>query len=573
MHRAVCALALGTLLLGAAPALAIEPPGARPSLPGAAEAPSAVPPRLSEREAVASLLAVPKVAGWLERYPPHPQTAAELDPVRRRWTVHVWSGRAGEVARGTVVDLTGEVLEAWTGPQVAWRMARGERGAFGGRTLARWPVWGALCAIFAIGLVDPRRLRSLRTLDVVALLAFTVSLAFFDRGQVFRSVPLAYPPLAYLLARTLWIGLRGRRDPAPRVAWPALALLAAAVFLAGFRIGLNVREHRGVIDVGYAGVIGADRLLHGQAPYGHMPVEGSLRPCGPADASGEIRLRVQTNGRCESANPFGDTYGPAAYLAYVPAVAAFGWSGRWDTLPAAHAAAIAFDLLAAIGLGLVGLRFGGRALAALLVFAWEAYPFTAYALVSSTNDALMPALLVWGFWLCTSPWARGAAVAAAGWTKFAALAAAPLWLGYRLSPGAVLRAAAAFALATVALFSVLLLEPSLSGAVRAFWHRTLGFQISRDSPFSLWDWGQYRARGIPDLHALQVVLEVGVLVLSAVLAFVPRRKGPLELAALTAALLAAVQLVLTHWFYLYLPWLLPFALLALLLPRTSRAPA
>jgi hypothetical protein len=28
-----------------------------------------------------------------------------------------------------------------------------------------------------------------------------------------------------------------------------------------------------------------------------------------------------------------------------------------------------------------------------------------------------------------------------------------------------------------------------------------------------------------------------------------------------------MQLVLTHWFYLYLPWVLPFVVLALFLPR------
>jgi hypothetical protein len=58
-------------------------------------------------------------------------------------------------------------------------------------------------------------------------------------------------------------------------------------------------------------------------------------------------------------------------------------------------------------------------------------------------------------------------------------------------------------------------------------------------------------------------------VLAGVAAVVPRRKGPLELAALTASLLLAFELSLTHWFYLYLPWVLPFVLLALLL-RASR---
>jgi hypothetical protein len=490
--------------------------------------------------------------------------------VTRRWTVEVWSGRAGEIATGVVDDATGQVVQAWTGPQVAWHMARGGRTSFGGRVLGRPLVWYALCAVFLVGLVDLRRLRSLRTLDLLALLSFSISLEAFDRGHVFASASLAYPPLAYLLVRTAWIGLRGRAVRAPRSTWPVWLLLAATVFLVGFRVGLNVQAKRNVIDVGYAGVIGASRIVHGQAPYGHMPVEGDLPACGPADAAGEIRDRIQTNGRCESANPTGDTYGPVAYLAYVPAVLAFGWSGKWDALPAAHAAAIAWDLVVMAGLLLVGRRFGGRSLAATLVFAWAAYPFTAYALNADTNDAIMPAVLVWGFWLVTSPVARGAAVALSGWTKFAALAVAPLWLSYpKLERRTATRALIAFAVATVVAFLILLLEPSPGTALRTFWHRSFDSQITRHSPFSLWDWGQYHARGIPALHVVQIALEVAVGLAAVAVAFVPREKDPLRLAALTAALLLGMQLVLTHWFYLYLPWVLPFVVLALFLPRSD----
>jgi hypothetical protein len=530
--------------------------------------PSPEPPRLTGTQAVALFVATTKVTDWLERYPPRPQTDARFDQVTRRWTVDVWSGRAGEIATGAVDDATGQVVQAWTGPQVAWHMARGGRSSFGGRVLGRPLVWYALCAVFLLGLADLRRPLSLRTVDLVALLSFSVSLEAFDRGHVFASSSLVYPPLAYLLVRSAWIGLRGRGVGLPRSTWPAWLLLAATVFLVGFRVGLNVQAKHNVIDVGYAGVIGASRVLHGQAPYGHMPVEDDLEACGPADPFGEIRDRVQTNGRCESANPTGDTYGPVAYLAYVPAVVAFGWSGKWDSLPAAHAAAIAWDLAAVIGLALVGYRFGGRRLAALLAFSWAAYPFTAYALNADTNDAIMPALLVWGFWLLTSPMARGAAVALSGWTKFASLAVAPLWLTYpRLERRSVGRALAGFAVATVAAFLVLLLEPSLATALRTFWHRSFASQLDRHSPFSLWDWGQYHARGIPSLHVVQIVLEVAVGLAAVVVAFVPREKDPLRLAALTAALLIGMQLVLTHWFYLYLPWVLPFVVLALFLPR------
>jgi hypothetical protein len=529
---------------------------------------------VTEDEVVAAFLDVPKVSRWLDRYPPDPATDATFDRDAGAWTVHVWSGEAGEIATGTVTDPAGTVTEAWTGPQVAWKMARGRPGAFGGKLLTSWPVWLGLSAVFLVGLVDLRKPLTLATLDLLVLLSFGVSLAFFNRGEIFQSSALAVPPLVYLLARTAWIGLRRASRPQAAVPrWPMWALVGATLFLVGFRAGLDVENPRTVIDVGYAGVIGADRIMDGRAPYGAMPVaEGEA--CGPAGSDGEIRDRIQSNGRCESANPSGDTYGPVAYLAYVPGVLTFGWSGRWDELPAAHATSIAFDLLALVGLVLVGRRFGGNRLAAILALGWAAYPFTAYALLSNTNDAIMPALLVWGFWLASSPAARGVATALAGWTKFAALALTPLWLTYRsrLEPGRLARFAAAFAAATIAVFSMLLLEPSLREAVETFWDRTLGFQLGRDSPFSIWGWGPYRARGIPDLASLQTVVQVGTLALAGVVALVPREKGPLELAALSAAVLLAVELSLTHWFYLYLPWVLPFVLLALFLPRERAAP-
>ena len=199
--------------------------------------------------------------------------------------------------------------------------------------------------------------------------------------------------------------------------WPVWVLVAATVFLLGFRIGLNV-EASNVIDVGYAGVIGAHRIANGEAPYGHFPVQDDLKACGPADAEGEIRERVQTNGRCESSNERGDTYGPVSYLAYLPGYALFGWTGKWDDLPAAHFTSIAFDVLCMLGLALVGRRFGGQRLAATLAFAWAAYPFTQYVVELEHERRDPPAFLILGFWLAASP-RRGGFVALAGWTKFA----------------------------------------------------------------------------------------------------------------------------------------------------------
>ena len=91
---------------------------------------------------------------------------------------------------------------------------------------------------------------------------------------------------------------------------------------------------------------------------------------------------------------------PGLVPAYVPGYLALRLdAASGTTLPAAHATSIAFDLLCLLGLGLVGLRFGGPRLGATLAFAWAAYPFTQYASNSNTNDSILPAFLIWGFWL------------------------------------------------------------------------------------------------------------------------------------------------------------------------------
>jgi uncharacterized cupin superfamily protein len=529
--------------------------------------------RLSERQATGSFVRHPKVADWLERYPTAGRVSdATFDSETGSWTVHVWWKEAGEIATGKVDDSSRRVTEAWTGPQVAWKMARGSEGAFGGKSINRVDVWLVLCAVFLLGLVDWRRPLSLRTLDLLALVSFSVSLWFFNDGDVFTSMALVYPPLAYLLARMAWVGVRGRAGSAGAAVWPVWILVAATVFLAGFRIGLNL-EDSNVIDVGYSGVIGAHRIANGEMPYGHMPAQGRLRKCGEADAEGEVRDRIQTNGRCESSNERGDTYGPVSYIAYLPGYALLGWSGKWDELPAAHFTSIAIDLLVMLGLALVGRRFGGIRLAAALPFAWAAYPFTQYVSNSNTNDALPALFLVWGFWLVSSSFARGAFTALAGWTKFAPLLVAPLWASYPAGirrPRAVSVFIAGFVAATLASFAILLLEPDPAHAARVFWDRTFGWQLGRESPFSIWGWGQYHAAGIPDLHLVQLPLIGLVLAGSVAVAFWPRTKSPVQLAALTGAVLLAFELVLTHWFFLYIPWFFPFVAFAVLAPSGRR---
>ena len=506
---------------------------------------------------------------WLGRYPRN--VPLEATYANGTWTVDAFYGAAGEIATATIDDVTGAVLTAYTGPQVAWGMARGGPGAFGGTKINSYPVWLGFCAAFLIGLVDWRRLFCLRNLDLLMMLSFSVSLWFFNRGHIFAAMPLVYPGLVWLLARCVWVGRSGRA-PRGSTVWPVWLLIGATVFLAGFRIGLNVRDSN-VIDVGLSGVIGAQRIATGVDPYGNFPIEGNRPACGPADASGEIRDRIQTNGRCEAADAQGDTYGPVSYEAYLPGYLLFGWSGKWDNLPAAHATSIIWDLLCIVGLWLVGRRFGGNRLAATLAFAWAAWPFSQYASSSNTNDMIQPAVLIFGFYFLSSPVLRGAFGMLGALVKFAPLLVLPLWSGYpdardnrsrlRFVLGALVAGAASF-------FVLFLDGRPVHDAVVLF-HHTFGYQFGRDSPFSIWDWRQYHARGLPDLRLLQRALQVALIAGSVALYRWPRRRTALQIAAFTGAVLVGFELVLTHWFYLYLPWFFPFTAFALLAPRAAEA--
>ena len=583
MSRLLVAVALALVVVPSALAAA-PPPAPRYDEQGRLVktpfAPAAPKPNLTEDQSILALESVPKVKHWLARYPKSSLVKqGTYDSTYHDWNVGIWSGKAGEIASGRVDDFNGIATESWTGPQVAWKMARGgSGGAFGGKKINSWPVWLGFCAVFLLGLADLRRPVSLRNLDLVALLSFTVSLWYFNHGHIFASASLVYPGFAYLLARMLWIGIRNRPPPTSRPLWPVWILAAATVFVGGFKVGLNIRDSN-VIDVGFAGPIGAERIVHGQSPYGNFPVEENLQPCGPADRDGEIRDRVQTNGRCESANPNGDTYGPVSYLAYLPGFAFFGWSGKWDSLPAAHFTSIAFDLLCLIGLGLVGRRFGGNRLGVTLAFAWAAYPFTQYVSNSNTNDAIMPAFLIWGFWLVTSHRARGFFAGLAGWTKFAALVVAPMWATY---PEFRWDAGRRRMLWYLVGFAAGDDRRLLGAAPRAEPAPRCARLLGPDDPdpdrprLAVLDLG---LAPVPRLGHPRARLHPegarGPAPRRRARARVrPRQKSPLQLAALTGALLIGFELVLTHWFYLYLPWFFAFAAYAVLAgePRAAEAP-
>ena len=513
-------------------------------------------PRLDAVQAFVIASRQHKIKAWIGQYKDVSHTSTLGD--HRVWTVDYYAG-GDQVAEVHIADYTEKPYEVWTGPQVAWQLARGQPQAYGRKANAAYVLW-PMCALFLLGLIDWRRPLSMRTLDLAVVLSFVASLYAFNRGDVFWSTPLIYPPMIYLIARMVWIGFR--RTPREfHMGDRQLLLMIGLVFaLMGFRLGLNNQDSN-VIDVGYAGVAGASRLMDGVLPYGHMPNRDG-HPCHGRYFNGDPVGYIQTDGRCESPIESGDTYGPAVYVAYIPAVAAMGWSGIWDRLPAAHVAASAFDILAVAGLFVAGWRLGSRRVGVALAFAWAANPFTLYSLNMNSNDALVGALVAWTLAVLSFPAARGALLAAAALTKFAPLAMVPLFASLRHRFATM----AGFAVGAILLLGMLALD---ANGASLFWHRTIDYQLGRVTPMSIWTLGTYHP-GWWDLRLLQHVVQFAAVLFAVSLAVFPRyRKDAAAVAAFSGAVVIAVQFGASYWFYPYICWWLPAVMIALLVPRAS----
>ena len=465
------------------------------------------------------------------------------------WEVSLYSkGKVPKQVALAKVDSAGQVTEVWSGFQVAWSMARGYPGAFGRSINSPW-IWIPLCIAFLLPFFDWRQPLRWLHFDLLALVGFSASLAFFNAAELGISVPISSALLAWLVIRLLAIGLRPDARPPPlRLMLPWRWLVVIGLFLVGLRVGLNIVDGN-VIDVGYAGVIGADKFSHGRQLYGAFPFD----------------------------NGSGDTYGPLLYLLYVPFEWIWPWQGTWDDLAAAHAVAGVFDLLCAALLFLIGRKLRDNVLGVVLAYAWLAFPFSVYVTNSGSNDAIPAAFVLAAIWLHRQPLARGGLSIAAGLTKFAPLALLPLFAGDGLwdrdLAGKVrLRKLALFILGVlvVAGATALIFAPTTSP--KDFWDHTLAYQFGRDAPFSVW--GLYGGGWRTAQHFVQGA----TILLALAVFFVPRRGNTITLAALAAAIMAAVQLSATYWFYLYLAWLLPMALIAFLgrpaltglLPRRRR---
>ncbi len=445
-----------------------------------------------------------------------------------RWQVDYFDGGTA-VAQAVIDDRSATVVEAWRNQQVEVKLARGYEDAVAGNVSEAW-IWIPLCILFVLPFFDPRRPFRLLHLDLLVLLSFSISQFFFNKGEIVWSVPLVYPVLGYLFLRMLIAGFRPRQRsgaliPVIGVRWLAIAAIALAVF----RIGMNVVDSQ-VIDIGFANVVGADRIADGDGVY-----DGQFTPL--IDR--------------------GDSYGPLSYISYIPFEQMLPWDGGLESLPAAHAAAIVFDL-AVVGLLLLAgrrLREGadGRDLGIALAFAWLAYPYTLYALdANGGNDALVAALLIAALVAFASPLKRGFALALAAAVKFGPLALAPMFAAG--SGERRIRSTLIFGAVFAAVWVIVLLPLLPDGGLREFYDRTFGYQASRGSPFSVW--------GLePSLGGVQDLARVFPVLLGSLLFFLPGRRTAMQVAGLGAAVLIATQVGSTHWFYFFILWWAPYVLI------------
>ena len=529
-----CAAACAFPATASAAPVPVAGSATQPSIPVSSSNIPAARQRLSERQVVEIANALPKLRALRAERPGY-RLVVETGP-----DLEVVNYVRGRLAFAVVeIDpYSGGVLRQWTGFQAQYTMARGiPQVEFGGNVNALY-IWLPLCVLFILPYLDWRRPFSLLHLDLLVLLSFSVSLAFFNHAHIYASVPLVYPPLLYLVARMLALLRRVRQDAGWRP--PPLRLLVATPWLAVgvvlllcLRIGLNVTSST-VIDVGQASVIGAERIGEDKPLYGPLVV---------------------------ASNEHGDTYGPASYEAYVPFEQIFGPSGTY----AAHAAAIFFDLLATALLFLLGRRIRGPTLGVALAYAWVSYPFTLFALESNSNDSLLAALVLAAVLAASyrsqlALAARGGLAALAGLTKFAPLAIAPLLATHglsELSPGRRARALTLFAGAFLGTAALVFIPVLSHNSLHTFYERTIVYQADRGAPFSVW--GLYGGLG-----DLQLTVQIAAVLLALALAVVPRRPDLVGLAAACAAVLIATQLGVSYWTYFYIPWFFPLVMIALL---------
>jgi hypothetical protein len=408
----------------------------------------------------------------------------------------------------------------------------------------------ALSALFVLmaGVAPWRRLRNL---DVAAALSLLLSVLLFQHCYLDTSVLSAAPGLAYLLVRCAGKALGPPRQPAPstpllRVIAPALdparrvrwlRVLFVVLALVFVMVGVSSFD---AVDVLYAVMEGATKLVHGLLPYGHMP-------------PGIIH---------------GDTYPILSYLLYTPLALFAPVSNVWDSVDGGLAVAVLAALVSAWAVfrTTAGARPRSRAPRPVEVeeaglraaLAWLAFPPLLITVSTGTTDVVLATMLLVAVLLWRRPTACSAMLAIAGWFKLAPLALLTVCLaplrGRRLA-GAL----AAIAVVSLPLIAVLVALGGLHG-ISDMVH-AVAYQFTRGSIQSVW--------GAVHDATLQPLAQGAVLGFIAA-AMVKLRQEPhlardrARMAALSAAILIGLQLAAEYWAFLYLVWVVPLAGVSLL---------
>ena len=380
-------------------------------------------------------------------------------------------------------------------------MARGGEGAFGGRQINSVPIWlGLLRDLPARARRPPPPAQRAEPRPARPALVLGLALVLQPRRHLHERA--ARVPADALPARAHGLGRAGAAGPASsRAVWPVWLLAAATVFLAGFRIGLNVRDSN-VIDVGYSGVIGAHRIVarpvpvrahagrgrpEGVRPGGRRGRDPRARPDERALRVGERARRHVRPGRLRGVRPGvprarlerevgrpsrvardGDRLRPARAPRAVPRRAPL----RRRTARRA----------APVRLG----RLPVHAVRVELEHERRDHARAARLRLLVPDDAVRARRV---------PRARRVDEVR-GARRRAALG--------RVSGGALAPGEALICRRFCRRDACSRSRSSSSSRTRltrrrVFWDRTFGWQVGRDSPFSIWGWGQYHAAGIPDL--------------------------------------------------------------------------
>lgn len=415
-----------------------------------------------------------------------------------------------------------------------------------------------LCALFVL-MTAVTPWRRLRNVDVVAALSLVVGAVLFQHRYLAASLLVCAVGLLYLLVRCacralgpaldvpsstpLLAAITPRVDPARRVRW--LRALLVALGIVFVMVGAS---SPGPVDVIFAVMEGATRLIHGVLPYGHMP-------------PGVIH---------------GDTYPILSYALYVPLALVSPVNSLWDSVEGGLALAVAAALISAwavfrLTAGARGRRGAERppeleeaGLRAAL--AWLAFPPVLITASTGTTDVVLGAMLALAVLLWRRPTASATLLAVAGWFKLAPFALLPVALA-PLRGRRLVTALAGVGLVSLSGLVLLLAVGGVNGPSEML--HAVGYQFSRGSLQSVWS-----VLGIERLQPLGQACVLG-LIAGAV---VKLHRDPelardrFRMAALCASILIGLQLAADYWAFLYLVWVVPLMSCSLLAQPASDVP-